>query len=120
MRKKTVNHVADTIFWYIIYFLPIIAYLLYLMAEPGTAGYIIPLSDFLSESGFIHVVDNVVYSTLFALFGEGGILPLFSGTGIFIFFTYYIYVYLLHLVVDFILFIPLLCHKWMNSFTRGE
>ena len=126
MRKRTVNHVADTIFWYILYFLPVLAYFVYIFAFGQN-----PAVDFEVFNGwdsfesfcavnFPVSVDNVIYNSLYNLFGDVGLIPLFDNASMCIFFAHFVSVYLLHLMVDFMLFIPRLAHKWLKMFTRGD
>ena len=37
MRKRTISHLSDTIFWYIIYLLPVFAYLLAVYRDGSAA-----------------------------------------------------------------------------------
>lgn len=120
MRKKTVNHVADTIFWYLIYFLPVIVYLLYMLSSPGTGTNIIEFSQFFESIGFGFVSDNIIISSLTSIFGQGGILPLFTTNTPFIIFSWFISAFLCHLLVDFLLFIPRLCHKYLKVFYQED
>ena len=119
MRKRTVNHVADTIFWYLLYFLPVLGYLLYLIAEPNTGTNLTNISNFFESIGLGFVSNNIVVSTLKDIFGTNGILPLFSTNAPFEIFGWFICCYIGHLAVDFILFIPRLCHKFMEKFTQN-
>ncbi|MBQ4541306.1 MAG: hypothetical protein IJA23_00480, partial [Clostridia bacterium] len=77
------------------------------------------LSDCFSAIGLGVLTDNIVLTTLTSLFGFGGVLPLFLTNDILIYFTYFISVYIIHLCVDFVLFIPRLSHKWLKEFTSG-
>lgn len=252
MRKKTVNHVADTIFWYVLYFLPIISYLLFCFTEPTTSinnnvnndavyssyscsTYMLEDSDVLTSGDYVFnnvltinvgygryelsfQIDNVdysvmiidatssvvrvsqggtsipveiysngwinvnyqkitiladytyadnsiktfftnnltfiepepepdipieptlnivpfydymistyqftennfIYTTISNLFGINGVFNLALDKGIYLYFSWFIGVYLMHLFVDFILFIPRLCHKWLKEFTQGD
>lgn len=141
MRKRTIKYTADTIFWYIMYLLPLIY------------GFICMYSmlrneSFLAEWFSIKVVgnnldsavqelmnimatpfneavsySNPIFLSLMELFGDDGMVTFFDpllGVNIIIIVSYFVSVYLLHLAVDFLLFIPRLCHKWMNAFTRSE
>ena len=117
MRKKTVNHLADTIFWYLLYFLPVITYLIYIMCIGGTDVNIINFADFFSSIGLGIVESNVIVSTLSSIFGSSGVLPLFNTSVPFIIFGWFIGMYIIHLAVDFLLFLPRLCHKYMDKFT---
>lgn len=120
MRKRTVKCIADTIFWYILYFLPVVVYLLYLFVEPGTgsATAIISMESIFNSVGLGIVADNVIISSLSSIFGASGTLPLFSTNTPFIIFTWFISVYIVHLAVDFLLFIPRLAHKWMDTYSK--
>ena len=120
MRKRTVSHIADTIFWYILYFLPVLAYLLYLIAEPSGGTTLVAFDNFFSSIGLSMVTDNIIVNSLSDIFGTSGIMPLFSSDIPFIIFAWFIGVYLIHLCVDFLLFIPRLAHKWMKKCTGGD
>lgn len=115
MRKKTIKRLADTIFWYGLYFLPIIILILMSIHNPITS-----VSSVIDTLGLSILNDSVIYSTLNDIVGVGGILPLFNSPDILIFFTYYICVYILHLLVDIVIFIPKIAHKWLNTFTQGD
>ena len=78
------------------------------------------ISSVISTLGLNVLQDNIIFTTLSDIFGTGGVLPFFQSTDLIIFFTYYICVYLLHLLVDFVIFIPRLAHKWLNHFTQGD
>lgn len=123
MRKRTIKTVADTIFWYALYFLPVLAYLLFMIStKDGTNGWMdyIPFQQF-----FVNFVDiepfNPVGDALYYIFDASeGIIPVFNDLSVYFIFSWFVYVYLIHLMVDFILFIPRLAHNWMNKFTRGD
>lgn len=117
MRKKTVKCVADTIFWYGLYFLPVLGYLLFLLAEPSTGTSVMSFSAWIDSADFFS--GGVVYDVLDSIFATGDYgfqLP----DGIIVFFSWFVSVYLMHLAIDFLLFIPRIAHKWLNCFTRGE
>lgn len=121
MRKRNLKCIADTVFWYLLYLLPVVCYLLYLVAEPGSGNISISdISEFFTKLGLGFVADNIVITSLTALFGVGGILPLFSTSAPFLIFSWFICVFIGHLAVDFILFIPRLAHKWLEHFTQGD
>ena len=115
MRKRTIKRLADTIFWYGLYFLPILVLILTSIHNPITS-----VSNVINTLGLNILQDNIIFTTLSSIFGVGGVLPFFQSSDILIFFTYYICVYILHLLVDFVIFIPRLAHKWLNYFTQGE
>ena len=120
MRKRTVNFLADTIFWYLIYFLPVVAWLLFLIAEPSSTTTPIDFATFMSSIGFGFVNDNIIITSLSGLFGSGGVLPIFSSNTPLLIFTWFICAIIVHLAVDFLVFIPRLAHKWLNTFTTRE
>lgn len=120
MRKRTINTIADTIFWYVIYFLPVLVYLFYLILAPVSGASLAPFTSYFDAVGLGFVADNVVISTLKEIFGIGGILPLFSTDLPFIIFAWFVCTFIVHLAVDFLLFIPRIAHKWLNKFTQGD
>ena len=69
MRKRTINNLADTIFWYLIYMLPVVGYLLYLIAEPSSGTTLVSFSSFFTNVGIGFVSDNIVVNTLKDIFG---------------------------------------------------
>ena len=71
---------------------------------------------FFDDLGFTFATDNIITNCLSEYFGADGILPLFANDTPFILFSWFICVFVIHLVVDFLLFIPRLAHKWMNEF----
>lgn len=120
MRKRNVKFLADIIFWYLLYFLPVICYLLYLFAEPACGTQIVDLGTFFDNIGIVLVQDNVVSVSLRSIFGVDGILPFFATDFAIDIFSWFICVYITHLAVDFLLFIPRLAHKYMDKFTQGD
>ena len=74
--------------------------------------------DFVREVGFGFASENVIVNTLFGLFGRTGFFPLFNTRAPFIIFGWFIGVYLGHLAVDFLLFIPRWAHKFIKDFTE--
>ena len=120
MRKRLVTHIADTALWNIVYFLPVVCYLLFLFVEPGSSATLINLSTFFNELGFAFVENNLIFESLAALFGDGGILPLFASDVPFTIFTWFICCTIARLAVEFLLFIPRLSLKWLRKCTGGE
>lgn len=123
MRKRTIKTVADTIFWYALYFLPVLAYLLFMVSsKDGTTDWMdfIYLDSFLSRFGEMDLTNPVGDALYYMFDGADGLIPIFHDMSIYFIFTWYVFVYLIHLMVDFILFIPRLAHNWMNKFTRGD
>lgn len=120
MRTRTIKSLADTIFWYLLYFLPVIVYLLYLLVSPGTgsATSVISMENIFNSAGLNIVTDNIIVNTLNSIFGSAGIFPLFANNTPFIIFTWFISTYIIHLAIDCLLFIPRLAHKWMDTYSK--
>ena len=144
MRKKTIKFGLDNIFWYIIYLLPIIITVCVclgafqgdwyqawydldadLTGQPfrGVLGQVLEDFQFIFDADVDSV--NPIFAVLCRVFtfrGEqGNILPVFGDISPLLgYIAYFISVYLIHLMVDFVLFIPRLAHKWLNYFTQSE
>lgn len=121
MRKRTMTNLADHVFWLLVALLPLVLYVVQFFAyELTTVTTFTPFDSFMSTFGVS--TDSVIYTSLVGLFGVGGTLPLFTGStsAPIMFLSYFVAVEIIHLAVDFLLFIPRLCHKYMEKFTQGE
>lgn len=116
MRKRTQNHLFDSIMWYLIYLLPLLC--LVLAFSTGVTD--LTISGLMSQLGLQVLTDNVIYSNLVGIFGADGVFPLFNNLEILSYLTYFISIFIIHLFVDFLLFIPRLAHKWMRKISGGE
>lgn len=135
MRKKTIRNVADTVFWYSLYMLPLIIVFVSMFQILGNEVY---LTEYFAISGNeTDLIFNVfAYSCepLREWFSSIGMfdrimdfyidIGLASGTSLYWFVIWYVFyfviVYIIHVCIDFLLFIPRLAHKWMNAFTRED
>lgn len=135
MRKRTCNNLFDNILWYSIYLLPIIMTLVIIgggfqgdwyAAWQDVDG---DFSSFPFYVVFSSVLDvsfevigfSAICQSLESIFSTEGLLPFFvANSVVFRYFSYLVGVYLIHLFIDFILFIPRLAHKWLNAFTRSD
>ena len=111
MRKKTISHFFDDLMWYIIYLLPLIAFIVLLTIDKTAT-----LSSAMSSVGLGILTDNVVFTALNGIFGVSGVMPLFASSDILLYFSYFICVWLCHLAVDVLLFLVRYAHKLMISF----
>ena len=111
MRKKTLKCLFDNVMWYLIYLLPLILMVIY-WCKTGA----ITMAGAMTDAGLDVINTNPVYTSLYGIFGTGGVFPIFTQPDILIYFSYFVCVYIVHLAVDFLLFIPRLCHKWMSAF----
>lgn len=122
MRKRTIANIVDSAFWFLVAILPLALYLITclsykLQSSTDTLTAFLP---FMKNLGLMD--SGIIYNSLSDLFGSGGILPLFSAenNAILVFFSYFVSVEIVHLAVDFLLFIPRIGHKYMNTFTQNE
>ena len=115
MRKKTIKELFDNVFWYLVYLMPLFLMLLY-WVKTGS----ISLVNCMSDAGLGILTNNPIYTSLNDIFGASGVLPLFASADLIAFGTYFCSCFILHLLVDFVLFIPRLCHKWLNEFGGND
>lgn len=122
MRKRTIANIVDSAFWFLVAILPLVLYLITclsykLQSSTDTLTAFLP---FMKNLGLMD--SGIIYNSLSDLFGSGGILPLFSAenNAILVFLSYFVSVEIVHLAVDFLLFIPRIGHKYMNTFTQNE
>ena len=112
MRKRNISFLLDNAMWYLLYLLPVVMLVvLTIVLKQATT-----FADVFGLVGLNITTDSIVYTTLLSIFGSGGVLPFFASTDLIIYCTYFIDVLILHLLVDFVLFIPRLAHKWMSKF----
>lgn len=116
MRERTQKNLFDNIFWYLIYLLPLIIWIV----VSFRTGNIVSLSNALETMGLKVLENNQILTNLSEIFGSNGILPLFVSTDILLYISYFICVFLIHLFVDFLLFIPRIAHKWLNKLYGGD
>ena len=109
MRKKTIKCLFDNVLWYMVYMLPLLLLLIYWFKTGD-----ISLSNAMSSAGLGILSNNPIYVGLDGIFGSTGTMPLFSSPDILLYGSWFISTFLVHLFVDFLLFIPRLAHKWMN------
>lgn len=112
MRKKTVKCLCDNIFWYLIYLLPLIIFAIYSFQN----GTFVPLTDCMSAIHLDIFSNNVIFTSLQSLFGTSGIMPLFNNADILAYLSYFVSVFIVHLAVDFLLFIPRFAMSLLDKF----
>lgn len=110
MRKRNLTCIFDNIFWYLLYALPVIFYLFALMSRNYTPVAFDVFFDFIG----VDVHTTLIYGTLLDLFGTSGTFPLFDDPTIFTVLTWFVNVFLIHIAVDVLLFIPRWCHHLMD------
>lgn len=112
MRKRTLNCLFDNVMWYLLYMLPLLAFLI-LLFQTGTPQ---TLSTCISSLGLNVLSDNIILVGLTDLFGASGVFPLFVSADILIYFAYFISMWLCHIAVDVLLFLVRWAHSLMSSF----
>lgn len=113
MRKRNFSSALDSLFWWFFALFPVILYAFSFLSHTYTP---VTFSEFLSFIG-VKVDTTLVFGTLLDLFSSSGVFPLFDSPEIISCLAWFINVEIIHLAVDFILFIPRLCHVWLHNFT---
>lgn len=116
MRKKTLNELFDNSLWYLIYLMP----LFIMLIMTFKTGAFVTLSSALNGCGLGVLTSNPILTAMSSIFGADGVLPLFLNTDILVYMSYFISSFVIHILVDFVLFIPRLCHKWTKSLYGGN
>lgn len=115
MRGRNIKYFFDTFMWYLLYLLPLFL-LVFAVFRTGT---IPSLSSVFTDLGVTIFNDNVILTCLTDIFGASGVFPLFNSDGVLVYATYFICVYLVHLAVDFLIFIPRLFENIADKFTKN-
>lgn len=116
MRKKTIKNLFENIFWYLIYLLPVIIFIV----VSCRTGVLTSLSDTMQSIGLDILTDNIIFTSLASIFGQNGVVPLFANTALLEILTYFISVFLVHMAVDFLLFIPRIAINWFDTLYGGK
>lgn len=118
MRERTLKSLFDKIMWYGVYLFPLIAYvaLLFSFQYNGTGSYI-PFEEFMLDLGFGY---GAIYDVFVSLFSDGGIFPMMEFGGMLAYANYLVFVTILHVIFDVIVFIPRLFHNFLDSLEKGD
>lgn len=119
MRKRNFSFCLDKLMWFLIYTAPLLIVLFSAFATPlGDIITSVNSSPFVQDFG-----TTAIYTALDNFFGVNGVLPFLDGpTGVAIlsYMTYFINVLIVHLAVDFLVFIPRLGHKLLDKVCGGS
>lgn len=134
MRKRNVEHTCKTLFWWFIYLLPLLLFVVatfkYLGSEVWWSWFLDVDGDFTSVPFMIDFLDLMTY-----FIGEGNVIHSalidvcsfmairvnnHYSYALLLYLSYFISMFIVHLFVDFLLFIPRLAHKWMSAFTHTD
>ena len=114
MSKKKINYLFDLLYYAAFILIPIGAYLFHQFKFEDVI-----LLSFFNEFGIDST--NVIFQCFVDMFGSNGFLPLMADDStLFYIFTYMSIVVLMHLVFDFLMFIPKLAHKCLTFFGEKE
>lgn len=124
------SHKLDSLFWWIIRLLPLIFIVLMFwgIARNGTVenysdGSVYTRFSYVFRTWAYGWEGSPIYRALKIVFcGVNAPLPITAtaDSDLLLYFTYLINVELIHIMVDFLLFIPRLCHKWMSVWTQRD
>ena len=124
MRKKNFISYCDTVFWYLIYFLPLIFFLCYLFVLK--ADFSTTFSSFMTDycplsNPIFQLLNSVLGIFSYSDNGTTSTLTLFgNNSGIVLYLAYCATVSLSHVFFDVIVFIPRLAHKWLGKSTQQD
>lgn len=118
MRERTIKSIFDKVMWYGAYLFPLIAYvaLLFSFQYNGANSYI-PFDKFMFDLGFGH---GEVFLVFGDIFGDGGLFPMADYAGFFAYANYLVFITILHVIFDVIVFIPRLFHNFLDSLEKGD
>lgn len=140
MRKRTIREIWDSLFWAIIYLLPIIFAIIFYFKFTNfvidtNAPLYDPVPDFVAT--FRAMIFNFVdyQNPLLEMFQEVlGVMHIYEGdsanaeeyflfgydSAILAYLTYCVMVTIAHVVYDVMVFIPRLSHKWLGKATQQD
>ena len=127
LSKTTKNRFAyklDQIFWFLIAIAPFLGYFVCVAFNGLTVAneQDVTLPNFfvsyvLGGSGFSN---NIVWTTIYRIFGENGVFPIFTSEAPLYVLNWFIWVELFHVFFDVIVFIPRLAHKWISKAVQND
>lgn len=121
MRKRTIVNLVDHIFWLAVALMPLLLYALQFLAYELTSPSDVLPTFYTYMQDYGVSTNAITYTVLNDIFGSAGVLPLFQDNSVvLLFLSYFCTVEIVHLAVDFILFIPRLAHKWMGDITSSN
>ena len=114
----------DSLFWWLLKLLPLVMFVCYIYGYYRSGNTDVATNEFFSiiQNYCMMSFDNVVFQTLFSVFGPEGALPLFNSVRnpIAIYLSYIVIIDILHIMVDVLVFIPRLAHKWIGKAVQDD
>lgn len=77
------------------------------------------IASIFALGGFELFANNIIFTSLSSIFGASGVVPLFAGNGVLMYFSYFVTCMIIHLAVDVLLFIVRLAMKWFDGILGG-
>ena len=103
MTKKNIFKMIDKLFWLGIVAFPLIVHVVMCIHNDMSA---VSLVDTMTRLGLSFSFESPIYTGLYEIFAVGGgYLELISSNALIVFATYFITIEILHLIVDFLLFL---------------
>lgn len=92
--------------------LPVILFLLAQYRNPTLLSF----ANVMTNAGFT-MENNAIFNAFMDIFGVGGIFPCFSeNVGVIV--SWFVMMVVVHAFVDIMLFIPRLCHNWIDKYSK--
>lgn len=115
MRKKTLDNILDSLFWFIVYTLPIILFVVGLVRvkDMQLNSFSDVFSSFQSFMTSFVGSDSLIYTTLNKVCNE--YLNVAFAPAIVAFLTYFSYAMIVHILIDVLLFIVRFAHKYLDK-----
>ena len=120
MRKRNIGYFLDSIFWLIMWLLPVLFYLFnYLSYDISASGLTIAsFSTFITQNFGISDT-STLYTSLSTIFADTSYLGVIDNTisnSLILYFVYIFFIELIHIFVDVILFVPRFAHNFIAKF----
>lgn len=120
MRKRNIPFLIDSIFWLIMWLMPVLFYLFnYLAYDITAAGVsVASFSEFIVNNFGISI-NSEIYTTLLTIFTDNNYLGVIDSTisnSLILYTIYLFFVELIHIFVDVILFVPRFAHNFIAKF----
>lgn len=114
----------DSLFWWIVKIVPLVMFLFYIYGYYRSGNTDASSNEFFSliQNYCMISFDSVVFNTFFTIFGPDGAFPLFMSVRnpLLVYLSYIVIIDILHIMVDVLVFIPRLAHKWIGKAVQDD
>lgn len=112
MSSNRILRFFNCLFWYSLYMLPVIVFIGVSIHNGSITSFV----NVFETLGLSVISDNIIYQALFSIFGSSSeIMPLFSDVGVLMYVSYFASCYLVHFVVDVLLWLVRWAHKLISQ-----